>query len=265
MAPLPLAVLLGVLDEPADDDLPAELEEPEPLDEPAALPEPLDFGSELAAVALDDLGAEVAEDDPLLEEDDEPEDEPPVLICIPGGIVLVPVPEDLLPLVDEDEADDDETLLAGVGLAGAGGRVTATVLPPLPVLLDEAALDEDDEPLAGDAFDGAGGRVTATVLPPLPAAAAGPAAAEASGEAESVGALVAVGPLAVDEVSFWDHKPISDKTPARTAIAMIAPITQDVLFVSPSPVSSGSPGSLFGFAIFAPVAMVYAEIVCPKR
>ncbi len=48
----------------------------------------------------------------------------------------------------------------------------------------------------------------------------------------SVGALVVVaaGALALDVVSFCDQRPISERTPARTAIAMIAPTTQDVLF-----------------------------------
>jgi hypothetical protein len=233
MAPPPLVELL----EPPDDE-PDELAAPL---EPAAPPDLgaevaagvlVDFGAEVAAGVLVDFGAEVAEDEPLPEEEDEPDEEAPVSIFMPGGMLPMSVP-DVLP-VDEDEPDD-ETLLAGVGLA-AGGRVTATVLPPLP-------------PLAAA----------------LPVEAAGLAAAEASGDAVSVGAAVAAGEPAVEVVSFWDHRPIRDRTPARTAIAMIAPITQDVLLVSPSPVSSCSPGSLFGLAIFAPVAMVYAEIVGLRR
>ncbi len=181
----------------------------------------------------------------MSEADEEPDDDP-LSIFIPGG--MLPIAEE----EDEDEAGADEdaaaaALLAGVALAGAGGRVTATVLPPLPLLLDAAA---DEAAAAGAAEE---------------AAAAGAAEESAAAVGWSVAVGEAEGEAAVEEVSFWDHSPISDNTPARTAIAMIAPITQDVLLVSPSPVSSGSPFSLFGFAIFAPVAMVYAEIVGLER
>jgi hypothetical protein len=283
IAPPPLLELLFAPEEYSpvelDEDLLDELLELEELPAPAAGAE-VDFfcGSGTATVdpPLPDFGVAVAVDE--LPDKLPPEDE---FIFMPG-MLSIPV---MLPVEEFDEPEELEPLLGaalwrGAAEADAAGAGTATVLPPLDLVLDDEE-DEDDvedaEPLAD--VDLAGGSVTATVLPPLPvdfvvAEAAGLAdacetVAEALGAA-AVGAAEApleeeAGAPALLDVSFWDHSPISDNTPARTAIAMIAPTTQDVLLGCSSPPSPWSSGSLFGFAIFAPVAMVYAESVGPKR
>jgi hypothetical protein len=213
---------------------------------------PFAFALGLAAAAL-------LLDDPL--EEELPVDE---FIFMPGMLLSMP---GMLPIAEFDEPEELEPLVGAALWWAVGAGVTATVLPPLlDLLLDEEELDDEEvEPLAD--VDFAGGRVTATVPPALPVGlllavgdwvAAGTGAAGAPEEA-------AAGAPAVFDVSFWDHSPMRDSTPARTAIAMIAPTTQDVLLGCSSPLSPWSSGSLFGFAIFAPVAMVYAEIVGPKR
>jgi hypothetical protein len=114
---------------------------------------------------------------------------------------------------------------AAAELAFEVGTATATVLPP-EVAGTELALAV------------AAGIGTATVLPP----AAEVAAALASGVAAAVGAEVSAGAAeaagaADGTVPLFAHSPIRDRTPARTAIAMIAPTTQELLLGWSSPES----------------------------
>jgi hypothetical protein len=179
----------------------------------------------LAGVAVAD-GSAAAEPVPLdLAADEslldllEPLLDPPVEVSIfmPGGMADMSVPDaewdafavgavtaTVLP-----PEEDDEPVEEAADVDFAVGSVTTVVLPP----------EEDDEPVEEEAdVDLALGRLVAPVL--------------LAPVGTSVGALVAVaaGAPALDVVSFCDHRPISESTPARTAIAMIAPTTQDVLF-----------------------------------
>jgi hypothetical protein len=187
----------------------------------------------LAGVAVAD-GSAAVEPVPLdLAADESPLDllepllDPPVEVSMfmPGGMAVTSVPDAEWDALGVDFAvgavtatvlppeEDDEPVEEEADVDFAVGRVTTVVLPP----------EEADEPVEEEAdVDFAVGRLVATVLLAPVEAAVG----------TSVGALVAVaaGAPALDVVSFCDHRPISESTPARTAIAMIAPTTQDVLF-----------------------------------
>gem|GEM_PF-6677212 len=163
---------------------------------------------------------------------------------------------------------------AADGLAVDGGSVTATVVPPpaAPALVDALVVGAADVTAApppplvaaglADGLAVAPGSPTATVLP----AEAGLGLPVDGAVGLGVSVVAAAGADdAVDEVSFCDHSPISESTPARTAIAMIAPTTHEVLFGASSPDADCSPGSLFGLAILAPVVTALGQNATGKK